>query len=383
MCAMKQQYVLPFLTLCALLTVRSAPAQCGFDTAPGTAATGADNGAIGTLQWSNTGATTMADGNSATAGAVLGALSTATSHYLTLDGFGFNVPGTYTICGVGVNITRYTGTLLSLGYIADNVVQLATINGAAAPSLLGSNQALTGYSNAWPVSSGTATYGGSGNTMGATLTGANVSAANFGVVISASYATFLSVGLYANVDYVSMSIYTPLMVLPITLGNFTATGNGHGNTISWTADADDIANQFVVQRSADGDNWQNIATFSAITGTESYSYTDANPLAGPNYYRLELINTDGTTGYSLTAIVATKSITPGSIQFYPNPFQNMINITAKGAFTRVSLTDMAGRTLWVKEYPGGVNSTQIPAGELSQGLYFVSVDGTTYKLIKN
>lgn len=383
MCAMKQLYVLPFLTLCAWLTVGSAQAQCGFATAPGTAGTAADNGAIGTLQWSNTGATTATDGNSATAGAPLGAFATATSHYLTLSGFGFYVPNTYTICGVGVNITRYTGTALSLGYISDNVVQLATINGAAAPTLLGSNQALTGYANAWPVFSGIATYGGAGNTMGATLTGANVSAANFGVVISAAYATLLSVGLYAKIDYVSMSIYTPLMVLPITLENFTATGSPVGNTISWTADASDIANEFVVQRSVDGASWQNLATFSATTGTANYTFTDTDPLAGPNYYRLELINTDGTTGYSLTAIVATKRITPASIQFYPNPFQNMINITAKGSFTRVSLTDIAGHTLWVKEYPGGVKSTQIPAGELPQGLYFVSVDGTTYKLIKN
>jgi hypothetical protein len=384
MCAMKQMYLpLHVVILCTLLSIQTAQAQCGLAGSATAGANGDNNTIGGSLSWSGTGNTTSLDGSYANATPLAVLLGTVPTNYLTLNQFGFNIPNGYTICGVGLSISRGTNVLLSLnGSVTDNVVQLATINGVNSLTLLGSNQAAT--STAWPYASiGTAIYGGGGNTMGATLTPAIVSATNFGVAISANINTLLGVLIGANIDKVSMSIYTnPLIILPITLENFTVGGEGTGNAIRWTANADEIANQFIVQRSADGNTWQDLATLPATTGTESYSYTDANPLAGLNYYRLALVNTDGTTGYSITAIVSSKSAAPG-IHFYPNPFHDMINITASGTFTRLSLKDIAGRTLWVKEYPGGISSVQIAAGDLPPGLYFITVDGTTYKLVKN
>jgi Secretion system C-terminal sorting domain len=383
---MKQMYLPLCAILCALLSTPTAQAQCGL-SATGTASTSGNNTGIGSLAWQNTGATTALDGSYADAPSLvsIGLFPVTTvTNYLTLNGFGFNIPNTYTICGIGLSISKGYEALATLnGNVTDRVVQLATINSPTSLTLQGSNQA---SGTTWSYGGiTTVNYGGNGNLMGATgLTYSNVNNSNFGVAISANVVTNgLGLLITANIDKVSMSIYTnPVVTLPITLENFAVTGDAAGNTIRWTASANDIANQFVVQRSGDGNTWQNIATFTAATGTESYSYTDTSPLGGPNYYRLELLNTDGTTGYSITAIISSKSTVPG-IHFYPNPFHDMINITASGTFTRLSLKDIAGRTFWVKEFPGGINSTQIPAGDLPPGLYFITVDGTTYKIIKN
>ena len=372
------------LILCTLLSNQTIQAQC---TLAGTnpAGTNGNNTSTGSVAWVNTGNTTTLDGNYASAPVLVSSIIfpvTTTTQYLTLNNFGFNIPNTYTICGVGLSIARDYAALASLnGSTVDNVVQLATINSPTSLTLLGSNQA-SGAN--WPYATiGNATYGGNGNLMGATLTPTSVSATNFGVAISANVISALSILITANIDKVSMSIYTnPPIVLPIKLENFTVSGSNNGNIIDWAASANDIANNFVVQRSGDGTTWQDIATITASTGSQSYSYTDETPLSGPNYYRLELVNTDGTTSYSVIAIIATKSMP--QIRFYPNPFHDMINITAPGSFTRLALKDIAGRTLWVKEYSGGgVNTASIPAGDLPQGLYFVSVDGSTYKIIKN
>jgi len=370
--------------LCTLLSHQTAQAQCTF-AGTLTAAANGNNSTIGSVAWTNTGNTTALDGSYTSAPVLVSSIIfpvTTTTQYLTLNNFGFNIPNTYTICGVGLSIDRDYSALASLnGYAVDNVVQLATINSPTSLTLLGSNQASGTH---WPYATiGNATYGGSGNLMGATLTPGSVSAANFGVAISANVISSLSILITANVDKVSMSIYTnPPIVLPITLENFTVTGGSNGNIINWTANAGDIANNFVVQRSADGADWQDLTTITASTSSQSYGYTDETPLSGPNYYRLELVNTDGTTRYSITAIVATKSMP--TIRFYPNPFHDMINITAPGSFTRLALKDIAGRTLWVKEYTGGgVTSASMPAGGLPQGMYFISVDGSTYKIIKN
>jgi Secretion system C-terminal sorting domain len=374
----------------ALLSLQTAQAQCN---AIGTNTAGANGNstAIGSINWINTGNTAAADGAYTTAASLISTglipIST-TTNYLSLSNFGFAVPGTYTICGVGISIVRGYISLLSLnGSVVDNTVQLATISGST-PTLIGLNQALTAVH--WPYATPvTATYGGAGILMGvsaATMTPAMVNNSNFGVAIAADVITAplqVSIGMTAAIDQVSLTVYTtPPSTLPILLENFTVSGGAAGNLVSWTAGTNNVANAFEVQRSSDGNNWQDLTTMTATAGnTGSYNYTDADAPSGTNYYRLKLVNDDGTTGYSIIAIVATR-IQP-NIHFYPNPFHDMINISATTPFHHVSLTDIAGRTLWVKEYASGINSVQIPSAALPQGLYFVSVDGSTSKLVKN
>ncbi len=394
-------------TLCALLSSRTSEAQCAL-SATATAGANGDNNTIGTIGWTGTGNTTAQDGSYASAAPTLGNFGTLTTNYLTLNNFGFNIPATNTICGVGLSISRDYNTTLSLeGYATDNIVQLATINSATSLTLLGSNQAVTGAGGAWNASTiATAGYGGSGTTMAATLTPAAVNNSNFGVAISANLVSLVSLVIQANIDKVSMSIYTTPNLLPIKLDNFTVTGDATGNTLHWTAGTTGTASEFVVQRSADGTRWEDLATLDALAAVEAYSYTDVFPLSGPNYYRLELLNAGGISGYSITAIIASQSPNgpghqdpngPGArstagtaagteasgIHCYPNPFHDIIGIgSTSRPFSQVRLCDVAGRTLRVEECPGGTSNIQLTAADLPRGMYFLTVDGTTYKLIK-
>jgi len=386
---MKKMLLLSCTLISALLSTKTLQAQC---TAIGTntANTNGNSAAIGTTAWTNTGNTQAADGLYTSAISVLstGVLSaTTTTNYLSLNNFGFAVPGTYTICGVGISIVKAHISLLPTnGSVVDNVVQLATFSGST-PTLMGTNQA-SGAN--WPYSTPlTSSYGGSGLLMGvpaATLVPSVVNNSNFGVAISANVITAplqISVGMTAEIDQVSMTIYTtPPITLSVLLDDFTVTGGSAGNLVSWTAGANNTANAFVVQRSGDGANWQDLTTVTAAAAKiESYGYTDADPPSGANYYRLKMVDDDGTQGYSIIAVVATR-IQP-NIHFYPNPFHDMINVSAPVPFHHVSLTDITGRTLWTREYSGGINSVQIPSPALPQGLYFVVVDGSTSKLIKD
>ncbi len=264
--------------------------------------------------------------------------------------------------------------LLTLGNgIADNSVKL--VKGGV---VAGTEEAAPG---AWPFPITEQDYGSSTDTWGLPLLPSDINA-TFGVAISARLTSLIALSYGADVDMIGVTVYSsPPVVLPVALQNYSVTGGPAGDQLSWTAGAGNVASEFVIQRSGDGLHWTDLTTINANAGTDSYQYTDADPLSGANYYRLELRNGEATIGYSVVAAVATK-VTP-NIHFYPNPFHDMISITAPNSFTRVALTDMTGRTLWVKEYSGGVNSAQVPAGTLPQGLYFVSVDGSTYKLVKN
>ena len=61
----------------------------------------------------------------------------------------------------------------------------------------------------------------------------------------------------------------------------------------------------------------------------------------------------------------------------------MIHIISPHPFSKLSLKNLQGQTLWVKEYGDGVSTAQVPAAGLPAGLYFVQVDGAIYKIVKN
>jgi hypothetical protein len=355
-----------------------ANAQCAGQQ--NTTTTGANAGAGGTA-WQTPDNVQDINSSYASVNAVVSALGiiTTTTDYLTVTNLGLSIPSTNTICGVVVTINRRNFSLLSLGSstVADNSILL--VKGG---SRVGADHAATAAS--WPTTSATASYGASGDMWGTTLTPANVNAGNFGVAISAKLvAQILSVAFSAQIDEVTVTVYSSsLITLPIVVQDFTAHSGSGGNVLSWTASAsaDEGMGRFVVQRSADGTSWSQRDVLTASPGQKEYSYLDVSPLAGTSFYRLALLNVNGSVVYS-----AVKTMTGGAlvkIHFYPNPFTDMIHIVSPYPFSKLSLKDLQGQTLWVKGYGGGVSTAQIPAAGLLAGVYFVQVDGVAYKIIK-
>jgi hypothetical protein len=367
-------FVLP-----VLLITNMASAQCTGASASG--ATAIDNNMIGSLTWANPGNTSALDGSYATAAPLVALLGTATTHYLQITNFGFIIPGSYTICGVTATISRGQTALLFLGQtINDNSVVLVKANTPVTG--VGANHALGGN---WSYNAITAAnYGNSLDGWGTTWLNSDISNnSGFGIALSANINDVLGIIPVAAVDQITLTVYSqPPTTLAVDLVSFTAKGSTAGNVLDWTAASTGVAGSFIVQRSADGINWQDMTTVTATIGQDSYTYTDAMPLAGQNFYRLQMLNTDGSAkGYSVVATIVTKTLQ--TVRTYPNPFTDMINISGPTNFSRVILRDALGRTLQVKEYGSGINSAQINAASLPAGLYFIQVDATTYKLIKN
>jgi hypothetical protein len=374
------------------LMITRAGAQCT-GSGPSGPTTGANNAAVGTLAWTGTGNTATLNGSYATAESLISTVGTVTSEYLVVSNFGFSIPTTYTVCGISATIYRANTSLISLGgSVSDNSVRL-TVAGA----LTGSDEA-SGAN--WPNTTITAaTYGSSSDLWGTAMLPMQVNNSGFGIAVSANIkTTTLGVIPVAAIDQITLTVYSqPPIVLAVDLVSFTAQGSAAGNVLHWTAAAAEETSSFVIQRSADGVNWQDLTTIAANDGNaadagqhagqdagqDSYAYADAAPLTGQNFYRLKMLNADGSTaGFSVVATVVSQTLST-TRRLYPDPFIDMINIASPTPFSRIILRDALGRVLQVKEYGSGINSTQIPAAGLPAGLYFVQVDGITYKLIKN
>jgi hypothetical protein len=375
------------VALLVLLATHPAHAQC--TGAGNTTITGANATGVGTVAWTNPGNIAALDGEYAEATTSL-TNGTTVTEYLTATNLGFSINSTYTVCGVTVTIERLASTTALGQTITDNIVSL--INGGA---VTGSNEA---SATDWPASIAAANYGGTTDTWGVALTPTMVDATNFGVALSANLtAELVATDLTAEVDQMTMTVYSQPPVLALNLESFTVTtlSGGGGNLISWEIPIGMSVSKCIVERSADGQDFAPLDSVAVGAGGQgpgsilagaqpgTYSYTDADPLPGTNYYRLHLLDAGGSLGYSVTAAIVSRPLTLSGLRLYPNPFHSGIAVSSATPFTRLTLRDLEGRVLFTQDYPGGVYSAQVPAAQLSPGLYLLSVDSTTYRVLKN
>ena len=99
----------------------------------------------------------------------------------------------------------------------------------------------------------------------------------------------------------SMSSVNPL---PVTITSWAVTAASNTQALlKWQAANAVNFDHFIVQRSTDGSSFENIHTIASTassvnSGTQDYSYTDAPAFNGAVYYRLAMVDLDGTTQYS-------------------------------------------------------------------------------------
>jgi hypothetical protein len=186
--------------------------------------------------------------------------------------------------------------------------------------------------------------------------------------------------------YFSSSNFT----LPLDLLTFTGRlQNNNSVLLTWKTENEVNTSHFEIERSIDGNRFNGIGNVSANgrnnTGSVSfnYSYTDndaANQSSQRLYYRLRMVDIDGTFKYS-NIISVSLPLTIGKLGISPNPVINDMQVTiASPADGRVQwkLIDNVGRVILkgsenVKK--GAGNNFSIEMKRLSAGTYYLSVTG--------
>ncbi|WP_405377687.1 T9SS type A sorting domain-containing protein [Nonlabens sp. Asnod3-A02] len=82
------------------------------------------------------------------------------------------------------------------------------------------------------------------------------------------------------------------------------------------------------------------------------------------------------TNTETVSIMSTASVgesTDSSISVYPNPAKNFITATANNAIESISITDMNGRMITATQFTGASNEQRVEIGELSSGIYLVTI----------
>ncbi|OUJ71213.1 hypothetical protein BXP70_22290 [Hymenobacter crusticola] len=117
--------------------------------------------------------------------------------------------------------------------------------------------------------------------------------------------------------------------MPLTLLSFKAKRAGSRVVITWSTTNEVEVNHFVVERSEDGSLFSSIGTVSANNnvGNNSYRLVDGRPFHETSYYRLKMVDDDGSFAYSAVESVDGKLLAVDPITVYPNPAQSALQVT--------------------------------------------------------
>jgi len=171
----------------------------------------------------------------------------------------------------------------------------------------------------------------------------------------------------------------PSNTLPVILSGFSARSNGDGTAgLTWETEMEQNSSRFEIERSAEGISWIGIGTVYAKGNSSlvsSYSYTDMSLLSGTNYYRLKMVDLDGSAVYSEVKVVQGSVVS--HISFFPNPAKEYVNVTLGGASTgivTVRLVSQAGAVLQEKSVTGAAGTVvTMPLHQVASGLYVLYV----------
>jgi hypothetical protein len=148
--------------------------------------------------------------------------------------------------------------------------------------------------------------------------------------------------------------------------------------LTWETKMEQNASRFEIERSADGTGWATIGTVQAQGNTSmptGYSYTDSRMLPGTNYYRMKMIDLDGSSVYSEVRILQVNAA--GRLSFFPNPARDYVNITLgdiSSTNVKVRLISQAGVVVLEKSVAGGAGTTvTLPLQQLTSGWYVLQL----------
>lgn len=177
-------------------------------------------------------------------------------------------------------------------------------------------------------------------------------------------------------------------VLPVELVSFTGTNIGDRNRLDWVTATEINTQKFVVEKSVDALNWVYLGERPAAGNSNimrSYELFDNLPVVGTNYYRLKIIDLDGTFKYSNIVIIKNKDfVSSGIIGAYPNPTTGDITILISSSSdykSSVKVIDILGKIVQSFEIniSSGINMPTFNFSALSAAPYIISINDDTGK----
>lgn len=176
-----------------------------------------------------------------------------------------------------------------------------------------------------------------------------------------------------------ISTATPL---PVEFISVNASSNEESVILNWSTAMEINNDIFVVERSEDGELWEEIGVVPGAGNSMSileYSFADVSPLSNAkSFYRIKQIDFDGKYDFS-EVVTAQVSLTENIVKVSPNPAtSDYVTISSTNEIYSVEVRDITGKLI-LTEY--NATTQKLNISSLNNGIYYIRVNDQTIKLI--
>ncbi len=160
-------------------------------------------------------------------------------------------------------------------------------------------------------------------------------------------------------------------VLPLQLISFDATQSETQVHLFWRVTDEKNVDSYLVERSADGKFFTQIGSVkanNAQNGNTEYHFNDNEPLRDNNYYRLKMMDTDGSFTYSpIRVVIFSAKNTPN---VFPTPASDAL-VVLNADESSLDLMTLSGQV--VLSQKSGSNYHRLSVGDLPSGMYVLKI----------
>jgi hypothetical protein len=177
------------------------------------------------------------------------------------------------------------------------------------------------------------------------------------------------------------------LALPVSLIEFAAKPEGRTVQLSWSTTEEVNSDYIEVQASSDLEYWHSLAKISTkgeSNQKQEYTFTDASPATGTSFYRLRMVDLDGSYTYSPIRSLVLRG---ADLIIYPNPVADVVFLDGENMenIKRTDLVDRNGRIVMVSSV---LTDEGLSLKNLQPGLYSLRIyrkDGSMQivKMLKN
>ena len=190
----------------------------------------------------------------------------------------------------------------------------------------------------------------------------------------------------------TVTINFPSMTpLPIQLISFSGSLVNNKTQLKWFVAENETGNHFEIEKSSDGTNFKSIGVLllTSKVGTESYTFNESVELIGAGYYRLKIVNRNGSIAYSNIVLLKNEKIgsTSTLVVLQSKGADLTFNYTTtKESMYNVNVYNVNGAKMFATRMlmQKGMNAASLKTnGLVSSGVYVLEItNGSDRSIIK-
>ncbi|MGG7662671.1 T9SS type A sorting domain-containing protein [Dyadobacter sp. BHUBP1] len=219
--------------------------------------------------------------------------------------------------------------------------------------LNGNTESMLELANSWSDESGFVTLSGSTRDLGLHFVSKDV----------------------ADLDIRLLTLVNAQSALPVKLVTFDAEKDERRVKLTWRTSFEYNSDFFEIQRSRDMKSWKvldHVSSAGESSQQVDYAYADADPIAGIGYYRLKMVDRDGTFAFSQIRKVSWDGT---DLVVFPNPAGERLEMNVKdwSRVTKISVLNAGGSIVKETAGPRGAKEKYILLTGFQPGSYILEI----------